>query len=292
MPTAILNGGEKFKYHFSFKPQARNQESDKWFNFYPVFHRLCITLSPATYFDDRMCLHSCITTILGLLGFLAQITLGLNAWFNILWIALFLIPWGRFFLYFPIYSGIDDCEHPQWGFYLYREGKGMFTSFWLCKGNKNKCYYMPWDYEHYRKSMLLNTPLANTILKVDAMATDKAMLSYWEHSMKGNRKEFWKDEWKDKIYSIALPYKYVLKSGTVQERIATCRVEEMEWRWRKLMFLPFPRIVRRSIEVNFNDEVGERSGSWKGGTIGCGYTMLKGESIEDCLRRMEKERKF
>jgi len=27
------------------------------------------------------------------------------------------------------------------------------------------------------------------------------------------------------------------------------------------------------IDVQFSDEVGERSGSWKGGTIGCAYEM-------------------
>jgi len=26
--------------------------------------------------------------------------------------------------------------------------------------------------------------------------------------------------------------------------------------------------------------------------IGCGYTMMPGESPEECLRRMERERKF
>jgi hypothetical protein len=50
--------------------------------------------------------------------------------------------------------------------------------------------------------------------------------------------------------------------------------------------------VRTSIEVGFDDEVGERTGSWKGGTIGCGYDMLPDESAVQCLRRMERERKF
>ena len=49
---------------------------------------------------------------------------------------------------------------------------------------------------------------------------------------------------------------------------------------------------RRSIDIDFNDEVGEETGSWKGGCTGCGYTMLDGELPEQTLRRMEKERKF
>jgi len=44
--------------------------------------------------------------------------------------------------------------------------------------------------------------------------------------------------------------------------------------------------------VKFSDEVGERTGSWKGGVIGTGSEMRPGESPEQCLRRMERERKF
>lgn len=84
------------------------------------------------------------------------------------------------------------------------------------------------------------------------------------------------------------PYRYTLRNGTVQERTATIRAEY--WRWTRYWW---PRVKDlRAIDVQFNDEVGERTGSWKGGTIGCGYNMLPGESPLDTLRRMEAERKF
>ena len=83
-------------------------------------------------------------------------------------------------------------------------------------------------------------------------------------------------------------YRYVLKSGEVQERQATINAELRRWsRW----WIPFKKVVR-SIDVTFSDEVGERSGSWKGGCIGCGYEMLPNERPVDTLRRMEHERKF
>lgn len=84
------------------------------------------------------------------------------------------------------------------------------------------------------------------------------------------------------------PYTYVLRNGEVQERTATIKIEERKWtRW----WLPC-RLVSRYIDVTFSDEVGERSGSWKGGCIGCSYDMLPGESAAAALRRMERERKF
>lgn len=84
------------------------------------------------------------------------------------------------------------------------------------------------------------------------------------------------------------PYRYVLRNGTVQERTALIRVEYGRWTRAWL-----PRVKEsRWIDVQFSDEVGERTGSWKGGTIGCSYHMLPGETPLDTLRRMERERKF
>lgn len=84
------------------------------------------------------------------------------------------------------------------------------------------------------------------------------------------------------------PYRYTLRDGTVQERTATIYVEARAW-WRP--WPPFYR-PRRSINVDFSGEVGERTGSWKGGVLGCGYDMKRGETPLQTLRRMERERRF
>lgn len=92
--------------------------------------------------------------------------------------------------------------------------------------------------------------------------------------------------------SQTLPYEYVLKSGEIQERTATISGDEREWRWQWLFTLPFPRKVRRTIDVRFSDEVGEGTGSWKGGTVGCGWEWRPDETQAEALSRMERERKF
>lgn len=84
------------------------------------------------------------------------------------------------------------------------------------------------------------------------------------------------------------PYNYTLRSGEVQERIATIKVETRKW---TRYWLPFKRISNY-IDIEFSDEVGERSGSWKGGCTGCSYEMLQNETPLQTLRRMETERKF
>ncbi|CAH2606189.1 conserved protein of unknown function (plasmid) [Rhodovastum atsumiense] len=88
------------------------------------------------------------------------------------------------------------------------------------------------------------------------------------------------------------PYRYVTDSGEVQEVTATIAVEEREWRLSWLRWLPWVRRVSRTIEVSFSDGVGEQRGSWKGGTVGCSYEMQRGETPAECLRRMQRERRF
>lgn len=100
----------------------------------------------------------------------------------------------------------------------------------------------------------------------------------------------------------AYPYRYVCRDGRVQNVTATIEVHEMEWRWAiaRLLHTPWPRRIDRSISVDFSavgddkdfDGIGERAGSYKGGTIGCGYSMRPGEMPEECLRRMQRDRKF
>ena len=88
------------------------------------------------------------------------------------------------------------------------------------------------------------------------------------------------------------PYRYRLRSGDVQERAATVVHERWTFGRNMLGWLGWPKQVTHNIDASFDGEVGERSGSWKGGTIGCGYTMQHGEQPIDTLRRMERERKF
>ena len=86
------------------------------------------------------------------------------------------------------------------------------------------------------------------------------------------------------------PYRYELNSGKIQEVQATIRDERREWRW---MHRRCPiRKVWRGIDVSFSDEVGEETGTWKGGTLGCAYEYKGRETPLQCLRRMERERAF
>lgn len=100
-------------------------------------------------------------------------------------------------------------------------------------------------------------------------------------------------EWRHREHEVlgepeSHPYRYTLRSGEAQDRTATIKPERRLW---TRPWFPWRR-ESRYIDIEFSDEVGERSGSWKGGVLGCGFDMLPGERPVDCLRRMETERSF
>lgn len=136
-------------------------------------------------------------------------------------------------------------------------------------GSKYKFIHLPWDRVHIKHEV--RRPDGSWVPYVGTYERDKEPDGRW---------------------IATYPYRYTLKSGEVQERQATIYVDRMEWRQKWLKWCPYFATKRKSISVEFDGEVGERTGSWKGGTIGCGYEMRPGELPIDTLRRMEREREF
>ncbi|MGI9498439.1 MAG: hypothetical protein ACR2P3_00240 [Geminicoccaceae bacterium] len=134
------------------------------------------------------------------------------------------------------------------------------------------------------KTKLFDTPWSwGSCIKSEMWDGQKWIPLVWRHN--------WTDE-TPKPEVVTAPYRYLLKSGEVQERTATAYAMRMEWRMKWLRWSPWPRQVRTSIDVQFSDEVGERTGSWKGGVLGTGHSMRRDEMIKECLNRMQREARF
>jgi hypothetical protein len=178
---------------------------------------------------------------------------------------------------------IDECDPPKWGIgyhnktmWLYIGGKGNLEG-----GKKWKTAYMPWMWDLLRTSTLLTS-------------------GAWYNETIGNRMSWFSNtntygtyEWLKKNKHIEVyDFTYILNSGKTQNRKASIGVSEREYRWHWFKWLPLIKSTIKCIDVEFNDEVGERTGSWKGGTVGCSYVLLPNETPLQCLKRMEKECKF
>ncbi len=177
------------------------------------------------------------------------------------------------FLWFRLFYTFIDCEGRQYGFsytdkslflyWGYGSGFNMGPD-----GGFSKIIYMPWDYGSCVESKLI----AKNGKWIDSLG--------WELDSLVKKEE-------------SFPYTYTLRSGEVQKRTATVSVSRRVWYWRLFKRLKIgPKIDSTTLDVSFDGEVGERSGSWKGGAIGCSYEIKKGETTEQTVRRMERERLF
>lgn len=203
------------------------------------------------------------------------------------WSAHIHLGWPNIFLKLPLLPRRQPREQmmDEWGFSLCSD---TWSAVHLNWGEHTRIVHLPWEWDWFRTSYLLDDGTWLHELRSDRPGVNpkSPFKDNYEHyrSICDARE---RHEWSE-----THPYRYVLRSGEVQEREATISVKEMEFRRRWLRWLPLAARVSRSIDVRFSDEVGEQTGSWKGGTVGCGYTMLPGETPIACLRRMERERTF
>lgn len=194
----------------------------------------------------------------------------------------------------------SDGFGDSWGF-SYHIGRDWGSALHWHWGGHVKIIDMPWALTWVRTSYLLDPSKQQHVSLVQRRIEGvPPWLQWWydetdsrTHTLSGvSQFRYVRDLVKPSQWREVYPYTYTLKNGTVQLRDATVTVEEREWRRRGWKWSRLGRKVRRSIAVEFSDEVGERSGSWKGGTIGCGYDLRPGETPLECLRRMERERKL
>lgn len=265
LESAVKGEKKKEKGEFRIKFTEKDTEYfDRWFSFYPRRNKgvgFEFVVSSNGYFDPRPEVKTNLTSILAL--FLPFISL----WLIPVSLALCFYSWGSIFIRLPYDSKRGNTsESRDYGITFYHVDGGFPSEFWV-RGFPSLSFDFPWAYKFFKREVL--------------------MTYGWRKEEKGD--DFWnKEKWKGEILTEMYDYTYTLKSGEVQKRVATVFQEKRYWRrWFNLVTK-----VRRTLEVEFSGEAGERSGSWKGVCIGCGYEMKEGETSLECLRRMEKERKF
>ena len=182
----------------------------------------------------------------------------------------FCFLWGKFHIKLPFKTKLPQhCDWPSYGLQVFH------NSLWIrtgdCEQNQRTRRMISWDF-----------PFVSLIFDRHEVKNEKGE---WVPYIP----EYQNPSVPDGRYIEIHPYRYVLRNGDAQERPAPIYMERRIYH-RK--WLPFWTKVFPCIDIKFSDEVGERTGSWKGGAIGCGYKINEGESILACLRRMEADRKF
>jgi len=200
-------------------------------------------------------------------------------------------PW-LFGIYLTL-TGVYRCKSVETGIAIHNNAFWIYPLSWIDESNskdpwyrKHHAYHFPWDLNWYRTEILSHD--LKSVVYVDQTKVNLGKDWFERHKIQeeAQTKE-------SKLYS----YTYTLKNGEIQKCFAKTYASKMTWRARWYPIIPIKR-TGISIWADFVDEngkvteVGEGTGSWKGGVTGTGYTLRKDETIEQCLRRMESERKF
>ena len=204
--------------------------------------------------------------------------------------------WHSLFIHLPWWK-VPEGANNQWedksyrfGFYFYNtDSKKLFQEVVMFWKNWSKTIYMPWDYELHHLIFEGQDGARYIEFYGDNRKRNKRAKKYNcdpipvkdTYDIYNNPKFYWQE-----------PYEYVLKSGDVQRCIGMYHIEEREWRPRGTKFLPIFKLTHRDLVINLTDEIGERAGSWKGGTMGFGRRMLPGETPQEAYHRIMKETRF
>lgn len=212
-------------------------------------------------------------------GFGATITLGYGDGEDGLMLHLCL-PW--IFSVYLCFENIFSCAEREFGvaihncalwIYLFNKcNESHSTDKWW---QRSHAFYFPWNWE-WHSTEVLSQDLSTCVWREDRSHRHQFLGRYDQQKAA------------EKSVSRSAPYVYVRKSGERQEATATFHVERREWRARWWPLVPRKKI-RTDISVNFDRELGEGAGSWKGGVLGTGCGMKPGETPLQTLERMQRE---
>ena len=180
--------------------------------------------------------------------------------------------WGVFHFYLPFKTRLSEgCILPQYGIAIHNDTFWIYTggefdeSIGQCTGNDQ---WITW-----------NLPFFSWKFDGHWIITEKNQWVLVENDTYKFRKS--------NALTFTYPFTYTLKSGIIQERMATCTIEKRKWH-RK--WFPFLTKTSEVIDIEFDDEVGERSGSWKGGVLVMSHELRDSETVWECLNRLKLER--
>ena len=162
-----------------------------------------------------------------------------------------------------------DDNNRKWGFYFM--DRVNFVWRWGLK-------YVSFDL----------TFVSRVFVRHEILSIDRSRVVFTYRANRDFIDDFEKAERIKQENSVLLDYRYETLRGDVQKVTACVCVE----RWiRRIKWTPFI-VPDECICVSLSEDIGSERGTWKGGVTGCGYSLKRGESAIQCLRRMERERRF
>lgn len=139
------------------------------------------------------------------------------------------------------------------------------------------CKHLPWTQLHFHRHSFYGL--------------EGEHLRSWLEPRRRQKGAPWFDRWQEqREFKDSMPkVRFAFTDFDGEAIEVTTVIEEREWTFGdgRFQWLRFFRRgkVSRSLDLDFNKEVGPEKGSWKGGTTGHSIEMLPGELHEDAFRR-------
>lgn len=217
------------------------------------------------YKNEKPTIQVTVTQIISFIIFIIGIW---YSQFFMLLIPFLLFGYGTLFISLPYNTGLYQAEYASYGISYINDTIAIYYG--LDKHNNIKVKYikMPWALIYIKTSILL-----------------KDELSWIDENQIGTND-------KDKIYSNNYPFTYTLKSGEIQNVIATISINKIERRYLIFKWTKLFAVENRVMHYCFSEFVGQHKCSYIKGTIGGNIEMLENETILECLDRMKTEKIF
>ena len=177
------------------------------------------------------------------------------------------------------FSFLEDSIHIHYGIQPGSWSRGDPEN-----SDHTKVFWYPWQLEHVRHEILdLQQNIVYTNKEWDELVRPM-------YDIKDYKKAFYHIP--DTRCTAFFKFYDKFNDCTVEAR---CHIEEREWhrglwRWARAITRNFKwgRHIQRTLSVDFNEEVGKRKGSWKGGTTGCSMRLLPGETTDAVIKRFQE----
>ena len=145
--------------------------------------------------------------------------------------------------------------------------------------------FLPWDWEIHRWDLLL--PNGEVYYRNQYSVTKNQgenNIYSWYEILDGHRVPQSHDPVPDNATE-TVEIIHRAPDGSIQRAHITLCGEEREWRWRWFTWLPWPRMIKRTVDCSSDIQIGARAGSWKGGMTGWSCDWKQGESMKKAFWR-------
>lgn len=194
--------------------------------------------------------------------------------------------WPNIYLRLRDSKDRDFDNRSSYSVSLWNEGSG--PELYLQWGRKSKFLKGPWTQKFVRREWMDATGKWRREPRVKFWRGMPDALRDSAHELQQAARDLRKAE----QWQTVETWEYRSRSCDLQSGTALIAMERMTWRQWWLQWCPLFQNQRTTIDVSFSREVGSEAGSWKGGTIGCGFEIKRGESPIECFRRMMQDRSF